>query len=377
MTAATFARPFRGALNPITGDDTVKTGKTLPELAEELQRQSEAKRDFISDTRELTMMNGTELLISGQRVDDAHPEFGMRELAHDQIGRHLAIPSVYYDRLRREQPQLLDTNVNTLLHAAPARRMVRTLDGQVRAFLSDRYRRLDNDDLAQVILPVLGEIPDVQFPSCEVTDTRLYIKALAPRVQAEVKPGDIVQAGVIVKNSEVGLGSLSIEGLIFRLVCSNGMVSGDAVRRYHVGRQVEGDDAAYEIFADETMRADDRAFWLKIRDMTRAAVSESRFQTVVHRLRLSTDTPELANPTAGVTEIAKRFALTEAERESVLQHLIRGGDLTQYGAINAVTRAAQDVESYDRSVELETFGGAMLNTEPSWWRQLAAVPVSA
>ncbi|MBL0089244.1 MAG: hypothetical protein IPP44_22195 [Ideonella sp.] len=38
--------------------------------------------------------------------------------------------------------------------------MVRTLDGQARAFLSDRYRRLDNYDLCEHVLPMLQRLPD-------------------------------------------------------------------------------------------------------------------------------------------------------------------------------------------------------------------------
>ena len=33
--------------------------------------------------------------------------------------------------------------------------MVRTLDGKARAFLSDRYHRIDNEQIAEAVLPVL------------------------------------------------------------------------------------------------------------------------------------------------------------------------------------------------------------------------------
>ena len=62
-------------------------------------------------------------------------------------------------------------------------------------------------------------------------------------MQAEVSPGDIVQAGVIISNSEVGLGSVSIQPLIYRLVCSNGMVVNEAAaRRNHVGRVTDSEE---------------------------------------------------------------------------------------------------------------------------------------
>ena len=53
-------------------------------------------------------------------------------------------------------------------------------------------------------------------------------------------PGDIVQAGVMISNSEVGLGAVSIQPLVYRLVCTNGMIVNDmGERRHHVGRQAK------------------------------------------------------------------------------------------------------------------------------------------
>ena len=144
-------------------------------------------------------------------------------IAHRQIGTHLRIPAAYYDRMREERPDLLAYNANTWFKQENSQRMLRTLDGSARAYLSNRYRRIDNIDIAGVTLPILGGLPDIRFESCQITESRMYIKAVNPRLQAEVSPADIVQAGVIISNSEVGLGSVSIQPLIYRLVCSNGM----------------------------------------------------------------------------------------------------------------------------------------------------------
>ena len=48
------------------------------------------------------------------------------------------------------------------------------------------------------------------------------------RTKGEPGTGDIVQAGVVISNSETGLGAVCIQPLIYRLVCSNGMVVNDA-----------------------------------------------------------------------------------------------------------------------------------------------------
>ena len=56
----------------------------------------------------------------------------------------------------------------------------------------------------------------------------------------------------------------------------------------------------------------------------------------------------------------------------MLQHLIAGGDLSQYGAAaNAVTRLAHDAESYDRAFELEGLGGQVIDLAANDWQQVA------
>jgi len=114
--------------------------------------------------------------------------------------------------------------------------MIRTLDHQARAFLSDRYRRLDNYQLASVVLETLSDLGEgIKIISCELTEKRMYIKAINQRLELEVKQGDAVQAGICVSNSEIGLGSLSVEPLVYRLVCTNGLIARDfSTKKYHV-----------------------------------------------------------------------------------------------------------------------------------------------
>jgi hypothetical protein len=69
---------------------------------------------------------------------------------------------------------------------------------------------------------------------------------------------------------------------------------------------------------------------------------------------------------------AKSYGLFEGESQSVLDHLIRGQELSLYGLANAVTRHAQDVDSYDRSTELEMTAWQMMNMSRNEWTKLNA-----
>ena len=191
------------------------------------------------------------------------------------------------------------------------------------------------------------------------------------RSTAEVTPGDIVQAGVVISNSETGLGAVSIQPLIFRLVCKNGMVVNEArTRRTHIGR-VNTTDENFFLYSKETLAADDKAFVLKIRDTVRAAVDEARFAQVLGKMRESTHLRLNTADLPGVVKLASSsFGITEAESGGVLQRLIEDADYTVYGLANAVTRQAQDVESYDRSTDLEATGYRILTMSSVLWRSL-------
>lgn len=359
----------------------MKTGKTLVELAQEISRQSALKRDFVAPTNELVFLTGPESGTSELVLPQGKGEFTVTDLAHRQIAHHLGIPGQYYDRIRGDQAlrPLFDRTVNDHFRAHPTGRMVRTLDGSARAFLSDRYRIRDNDQVAEHVLPILGEIPDVQIASADITDTNLYIKAVAPRVQGEVAKGDFVQAGVVIRNSEVGLGSLQVDTLIYRLVCTNGMIAETTARHFHLGRQIDS-ETAVEVFRSATMIADDRAFFMKLADVVRAAVDETNFRRLLGKMQQAAASQPLVNPAQGLKELTQKYRLSDDEHESVLRHLIMGGDLTKWGALNAITRTAEDVKSYDRATELEAVGGQVLNLSERDWTiiantQQASVPV--
>ncbi len=351
----------------------MKAGKTLQELAAELERQQLAKKDLIVSTGVLSMDSrddgGIALNVMGGQVIQ-HYDVG--EIAHRQIGQFLKIPATYYDRMRREYPQLLTLNANGWFAKMPqAKRMLRTLDGTARALLSDRYRRIDNFEVASAVLPIISRMEGAGVESCELTDSRMYLKVVNPRVTAEIKKGDIVQAGVLISNSEVGMGSVTVSPLIYRLVCSNGMIAEDGkLRKYHVGRANESRED-FSIYRNETIEADDKAFLMKLEDSVKAAVDQARFAAIVDKLRESTEATFQPQQVQQVVELAsKEYGFTDSESSGILGHLAAGGDLSLYGLANAVTRQAQDVASYDRSTELEATGYRIITMAPSLWRSL-------
>lgn len=352
----------------------MKTGKSLTQLAQELERRAANKIDMVADTRQLHMTDDAQLSIrEGAIARTSDKTLPVNKIAHNQIAARLDIPAKYYDRMLKETPQLLAENVNTWLHGNPEKRLVRTLDGNVRAFLSDRYQRIENEQIASVVLPILlREGADVRIESAEITDSRMYIKAVFPSIQQEVSPGDIVQSGIVISNSEVGQGAVKIEPLVYRLVCTNGLIVNDAsLLSRHVGGRISKEEHLLEILSDEAIRADDTAIMLKIRDVVRASFDDVHFGTVVEKMRAAKDDQMKSRVNETVKVLSKKHSLTEFEGDTILRHLIEGADLSRYGLLNAVTRSAQDMESYDRATELETLGGTILEMTRNQWKEFA------
>lgn len=349
----------------------MKQGKSLVELAQEIERQKAAARDMVADTRNLSMTEAGAL-----KVGEVGPALIVNDYAHRQISQRVGIPAPYYDKMKAEAPELLAQNVNTWFQKSPERRMLRTLDNRVRAFLSDRYQRIDNHHVANVVLPILLATPGIEVVSCEVTERRMYIKAVSHAIRAEVRGskqvGDIVESGAIISNSEIGAGSLSIFPFIHRLVCLNGMVRNqDGLRKYHVGRRNDIVDGEFTVLSDNTKRLEDQATLSRVGDVLKAAMDEKNFAQAVARMEAATGDRIGGNPVEAVEVLGESFGFVEAERTDILRHLIEGADLSRYGLIQAITRTAHDVPSYDRATELETFGGALLDMTPANWGRIA------
>jgi hypothetical protein len=329
----------------------MKQGRSLEELARVIIDQNQEKRDFVADTRKLSMQP------ESVEIQDVGG-FSLTNVAHGQIAQRVGIPQRYYDRMRTDAPELLSDNVNHWFEANPEPRILRTLEGRARAFLSNRYRIFDHYDLLNAILPKLQDT-DCDFVSMQVTDRKLYLKCLFPRIEREVSVGDPVQAGLVISNSEVGLGSVKVEPLIYRLVCENGLIAPDGgMTKYHLGRAM--DEHSIEIYREETIKQTDTAFFMQVGDVVDSLLKPDVFDGLVNRLRDAkdkhiTDIPE----TVEVTR--KQLSLSDDERDGVLTALVEGGNPSIYGLINPVTNMSQQVEDYDRATELEKGAWGLLD----------------
>lgn len=336
----------------------MKSAMQMSELVTRIRAESDPKikRDFVADTRAMRWTEDGKLTLP---INGEQQMFPVNRIAAQQIASKVGIPQKYFDRMQDEAPVLLETNVNHWFVKQPERRMLRTLNGNARAFLGERFRPLDNIDVATQVLPQMLNA-GMEVRSAEITDMRLYIQAVTARITGEVKKGDIVQAGVVISNSEVGCGSIRVEPLVYRLACLNGMITGHSLRRAHIGRNLTGDgNDSFELLSDNTKHLTDRAFWAQVNDIVGQTTSKESFDKLLLTMQDAAKT-ELKSPSDAVQIVESRYALNEGESAAVLDNLIRAGDPTKWGLINAITAVSKEADDYDRAIELERFGGDVL-----------------
>jgi hypothetical protein len=366
----------------------MRQGRSLQDIAAELERQTETRQDYIAPQGVITAKagdgSGPALVLEG--LPDR--TLGVTTHAHGQLSDHLGIPKKYYDRMLAEAPGLLADNINVWLKdKADEKRMVRTLDGEMRAFLSPKYRPLDNFDLAGAVLPVLQQ-RKVRVMSAELTETRLYIKGILPDLSDDepiagsqwgvghaISDKPKLVSAIVISNSEVGAGTLRIEPSVFTTRCTNLMVlSQAAMKKYHVGRAFSADEANYEIYRDDTRKTDDAAFWLKVRDVALAAFDEKIFRAAIDQIRRAAGVKIESDALPKVVEVAvERLKLPSRTSNSILTHLARGGDLTAWGLSSAITATAESQKdlSYEEATQMERAGGEVITLGPNDWKVIS------
>ena len=393
----------------------MQTGMTIEGLLTEVQRQANVKRDFVASTAEHIRMvampdfpDGVAVVLQAVQaaIDTQEPEtietatalaasgplqrLKVDEHAHRQIAERLQIPWRYYFRMLRDHTDIVIKSVNALFEREPSTRLLRTLDGRLRAFLSNRYRRIDNDTVLGAALPpiVKGDLPNALL-SANVTDRNLYLKVVftGPELRQEIGTApdgspDYVRPGFSLRNSEIGTGKVSVSGFFYRSFCYNGCVFGKTdgfeFSRSHLGGAlIAGSD--FEVMSDKSKELEDAAILSQVSDVMTAIATPEFVNAMGDKLRALRTGEVITNPVPAVELLSNDYGLTQGEENQVLQNLIEDKDYSRWGVVNAVTKVANnEATDYDRASDLEIMGAKLIDiTNANWSRLVNAEPVAA
>ena len=373
--------------------NTIENNKnSLSNLLLKVQDQASRAADYLAPTSELqktTDERGRPQIVLEQTRGEPTRIFDVNDVAFGQIASHAEIDTRTARRLQAEVAPEFDALLNAIWQKKPAVRMLRTHDavagdGNLRAFVSDKFKTFDNVNLLEAALPQLMDNPAAfQVVNADVTDKRLYL-----RLKSLVQTGsgaalnDLMANGIGLQNSEVGAGSVSVYQIAWTLACLNGMQTQNKTRSSHITSARDTDD--WGLLSDAAKDADNRALELKIRDLVGVYSSRDAFDTVIEQMKqAATDTIEgdFIDKTAVVAGLGKVMQLTKKETSSVLDGLLdtigqagyeQGNRLSRATMINAVTAASHKADLDD--VDLwQQRGGQLLNMKSADWQRVAAM----
>ena len=372
-------------------------GMNLQEMLGEVIRHNDTKKDFIANTEEHIAMvemphenyaNDLALVLSRPESSELE-RFGITENFHRQVATRLLIPSKYYFRLMEDHRDLLLHNVNELFNREPTLRMIRTLDGKARAFLSRQYRRVDNQEILEATLPVIRGDFDTTILSTNVDDNRMKFKCLFNGDDHAINLGptqrsggqdEIVHTGFEMGNCETGGGSFYVRGFTYTDFCTNGCVFGSeeiaTFKQIHVGSKLGISENM--LLSNETMKKEDELIISAAKDVLTNLASPKFTEKVGERMRAMRNGATVKDAHTAVELITKELRLSEKQSRGVLESFIRDQEYTQWGMLNAVTEQANTEESYIVSSHIEELGNKIINLPANRWSAIAnAVPVAA
>jgi hypothetical protein len=312
----------------------------LQNLIEELERQKPLKWDQKIDSSQLGMVldGSPKFQLNGK--ENLYP---ITKPCHNQIAERLEIPVKYYTKMENEAPELLIENVNTWLKKIQKEVFIRGLSNSVRAFLSDKYRVIDHLDTLYCSLNEL-QAHEVEVEDCYLSETEMNLKVRSNQLKDFVRyKDDLIIGGLLLVNSETGHRALRVEPRMFRVQCTNGMVIEELMtRQIHLGN---GNDEFDEVV------------YLSIRRSIKELFG--RFGEIIQILRETTEI-KVRNVQRVINNVVEHYKLSETQKENILIGFGAEPEQDQYGIANAVTRAAQREEGWEKSLELERIGGKLI-----------------
>lgn len=362
--------------------------KELGLLVKELQRQSTERKDYVVPASSIKAVVDDGMVKLAMQMDGpsvAPTLYEPTKVAHGNLQYRLGINKTYYERMGDEATDLLCTNINYWTERDSRNLLVRTLDNKVRAVLSDRFRRLDSVEL---FFTAFDEAKNVgaKIVQADMTETNFYLRLLHPewatkldgfkmdmkarresRMLTGHQPYSILEhlddddggtwlvPGIVVRNSDVGYGSLNAELFVFDLVCSNGLIANRTIHQVHLGQQMEVGYVSHE-----TRELEDKALWARVRDLIRASFDKDQFLELVKKIQGAAEQP-LDNAVVAVETVVKNYGFTDQDKENILNELMNAGSNTVYGLMSAVTAVGRDKGDYDEGVKFERAGGDILN----------------
>lgn len=363
----------------------------------------------------MIVVEGTDAILGPDGVTTTAGTYKPTTVFYETAAEKLGIPTAYLKKLAASRPDLFDANVNGWLHGRTKRtadgektvlaepdtrkflfRGFRGDDGSGigRALLSDGFGMIEHVDVLFSALEAARRADaSLDVVSCDLTERRMKVRFAAPSVRALAptllanyrnpfdgdggveragsggwtverareaarregrfyEPGTepIVFAGFDLGNSETGGGALTLCPVITAEICGNGLkLTFDAIRKIHLGARM---DEGVIDWTEETKAKSLELVGLQTRDAIETFLRPEYVKSRIEAIEAKAGKP-VEKPVDAVKIIGKQLRYSQEAMDGILDHFVRGGQMTAGGVLNAVTSYAQTVDDADEAEDIE------------------------
>lgn len=336
----------------------MKKGQEIKQMLKQINNDVKFKKDYIVDSTSLNITASQNTFPDLHYSSDSN-YYQMNDNSLNHLCNRLEIGTRYISKCLPVSQNLVNHNLNFWISNNKNKKlMLRTIEGhdinRVRAIMSDRYKRIDSDVVANSTLNKLMDM-NAELKYSYYDGDNMNITAVLPKLEGEVVEGDFVQGGITITNSEIGQGSLVVKPFIYRLVCTNGMVAPEYLNQFyakHVGKMIidiDNDDQWKTIVS-------------KMEQQLELVANPELFEENLNKLKQATEQKINSHQ---IEVLAKNHGLSDVERAGVferLNHYVGETFITsKYDVANAITNIANDEEkSDDRARFLQELGGLII-----------------
>lgn len=223
---------------------------TWEKIFRDIENKTESKKDYLLPRKNIKLseenghikgnssklINDKKTIInkSNTKKENTKIDFSLSDEISGQFFKKLNMPTRYFKKLlKKRQFDLIKDHVdyNKLKRNPDGSLLIRTIKKDdkrfIRGVLTDRYNILDDENLYKIVKNILDKKINYNIIDYKKTfkysSLRITFPDLKKDLNKDKEKGDILKAGLLVVNSEVGFNKLNINPLVYRVVCSNGL----------------------------------------------------------------------------------------------------------------------------------------------------------
>jgi len=311
----------------------------MKKLEEVLQEMKEIEKDRQDIDLSMSTLN---MLDDGKLRSRTYGEFEPSDACLKKLCSMYGLSMSHINALKNEQRyDLISDQFNHFLGNDDSMMKLRTVEGdRIKGIVSRNYQKFDDYDLFNFVDDYLkseGLDYNMEFlnKDDEYTRIRFMLNDINENMGMADETGsdrDIVQGGFEVSNSEIGLRNMGVNSLVYRQICTNGMM----------GIGSEEDNA--EIFHKRGRDFRPAARRNRLNQGLNNAVDQSNNSIRTFKL---TKGINVKDPEREIKRIGDRNNLGQNHIESVQDCFNKERQYNVYGVLNSYTRHARDIGNND------------------------------